>query len=306
MTHVWELGGGRSLSKLIEVVLTPETAASAVAAIVLDLSNPSSLVEELRYWVKLLKSRAEDCAAKLAAKTSGRKRHARLQALLTARSKRLESHEDAGKLACSPLPILVVGAKCDLAKERNAEQLKVVAHTLRAIAHKEGLSIFYTSHEDRALLHAFHSAVQCLEKEMGPGAAAAAALDPERKGGAAAEAEAAGGRRKSGLAAGPQEMRHMFPLRIGFGLDSFAQIGHPRDPGAGARAKPEDMIYEWTSLFTSRFPPDNDGKEDGGSLGSKNNPLEGEKAIDMLVAQKVLDLKRMRREKDLKRRMKAS
>ncbi|CAF4526845.1 unnamed protein product, partial [Rotaria magnacalcarata] len=41
--HIWELGDGTSLTKLIDVVLTAETIGNASVVLVLDLSQPQEL-----------------------------------------------------------------------------------------------------------------------------------------------------------------------------------------------------------------------------------------------------------------------
>jgi dynein light intermediate chain 2 len=52
VTHLWELGGGTMLSKLISVPITPETISNVSVIIVLDLSKPEELWDTLEVLLK--------------------------------------------------------------------------------------------------------------------------------------------------------------------------------------------------------------------------------------------------------------
>lgn len=52
VVHFYELGGGKELAELVSVPLTKETYKNIVYIISVDLSEPSTVMESLEYWLR--------------------------------------------------------------------------------------------------------------------------------------------------------------------------------------------------------------------------------------------------------------
>ena len=61
IAHIWELGGGKRLQKLLPVPVTPERIASTVVAITVDMSKPGQAIESLERWIPLVRARVTEC-----------------------------------------------------------------------------------------------------------------------------------------------------------------------------------------------------------------------------------------------------
>lgn len=55
VVHFYELGGGKELADLAAVPLTKESYNNIVYVVVVDLSDPSSLIESLEFWLKKIR-----------------------------------------------------------------------------------------------------------------------------------------------------------------------------------------------------------------------------------------------------------
>jgi dynein light intermediate chain 2 len=53
--HFWEVGGGRGVAPLVDVVLTPERKHAVVAVLCVDLSKPSTVFSDVVFWANRLK-----------------------------------------------------------------------------------------------------------------------------------------------------------------------------------------------------------------------------------------------------------
>ncbi len=53
--HFYELGGGKELSNLASVPLTQEALKSIVYIVLVDLSDPSNLMDSLEYWLRTVR-----------------------------------------------------------------------------------------------------------------------------------------------------------------------------------------------------------------------------------------------------------
>ena len=66
MGHLWELGDGAFLVKLIDVALTPETIAHASVVLVLDLSQPQELWHTYQTLYEAVAKRVRYCITEAA------------------------------------------------------------------------------------------------------------------------------------------------------------------------------------------------------------------------------------------------
>lgn len=55
VVHIYELGGGRQLSNLVSVALTKENFRSFAYVLVVDLSKPGNLIDDLNFWIDAIK-----------------------------------------------------------------------------------------------------------------------------------------------------------------------------------------------------------------------------------------------------------
>lgn len=49
------IGGGRALTSLADIALSPEMLKITMVVIVLDLSKPSRVISDLMFWINLLR-----------------------------------------------------------------------------------------------------------------------------------------------------------------------------------------------------------------------------------------------------------
>jgi hypothetical protein len=54
--QLWEIGGGRTMVRMTDICLTPESVQRAMAVIVVDLSKPARVVDDLQFWLGALKA----------------------------------------------------------------------------------------------------------------------------------------------------------------------------------------------------------------------------------------------------------
>jgi GTPase SAR1 family protein len=113
LTHVWELGGGRHLLKLIEIAVTSQSVEHSLIVVTVDLSKPNDVVNSLVYWLKKVRSHVSACVAKL----NSRDVTAKVRIAKRATSL-LGDHKDRDGIALSMIPMLVVGTKFDIFKQQ--------------------------------------------------------------------------------------------------------------------------------------------------------------------------------------------
>ena len=55
VVHFYELGGGKELAELSSVPLSKENLKNVVYIVVVDLSDPSTLIESVEFWLKTIR-----------------------------------------------------------------------------------------------------------------------------------------------------------------------------------------------------------------------------------------------------------
>lgn len=58
--QLWEIGGGRTMVRMTDICLTPESVQRAMAVIVVDLSKPTRVVDDLQFWLGALKAQVRN------------------------------------------------------------------------------------------------------------------------------------------------------------------------------------------------------------------------------------------------------
>lgn len=126
IAHIYELGGGRLLSNLINFPVNSETINDLVIVIALDLSSPYKVLDSLLYWLNVLTARFEEVNGQSPNKKGGKKQK-------------------------SNLKILVVGCKYDIFANQESENRKWMARVLRYFCLKNKASLFYNSSNESRL-----------------------------------------------------------------------------------------------------------------------------------------------------------
>jgi len=151
LTHIWELGGGRAMTSLADIALSPEMLKITMVIIVLDLSKPWRAVSDLQFWLNLLRTHC------LKLKSTSPDVYLRLQ---TEAQRRFgESHKDVGSCDLIPANVLIVAGQFDKFKDKEAEVLRVMSRTLRSIAHTNGTGLLYFSKKYQTLVQAFRNRI---------------------------------------------------------------------------------------------------------------------------------------------------
>ena len=57
LVHIYELGGGRMMSNLIDVPLNAANLAGISVVIALDLSHPHRVLDSLLFWLQIISNR---------------------------------------------------------------------------------------------------------------------------------------------------------------------------------------------------------------------------------------------------------
>jgi dynein light intermediate chain 2 len=154
--HLWELGGGRTLAKLLEIPLTAERMLNAFVVLVLDMSKPECIADDATYWMKVFKDQISVHVRMIESKKLAHAQKMREKA----KSKFGDRHPDGSRVDLSIVPILIVAHKWDVFLSKynnNPNQLRMMSRMLRAFAHFHGASLSYCSSvaPHKGLLQAF-------------------------------------------------------------------------------------------------------------------------------------------------------
>mmetsp|Transcript_41031 Transcript_41031/g.80482 ORF Transcript_41031/g.80482 Transcript_41031/m.80482 type:complete len:449 (-) Transcript_41031:42-1388(-) len=155
LSHFWELGGGRALVNLLDIALTADTIAHTFALIVVDLSRPSAVVDDVQYWLGVLKNRVKAVVSQLSQSSSPLPK----ALLAEAKAQYGADHSELGQIDWLEVPVMIVAHKYDTFKDQEPELLKTMSKALRSIAHANGASLLYTSKMDKQLIHSFRSRI---------------------------------------------------------------------------------------------------------------------------------------------------
>lgn len=256
--HIWELGGGSRLSKLIDIPLNPDTLLRTTLYLVVDLSNPSEIWSTIETFLDCTKSRIEALIAEM------KHDHPDIRDTLKRQTwERLgENLQDKNMIDPFLIPLVIVGSKYDLFQDFDSEKRKIVCKCLRFIAHVNGASLQFFS----VKLDTLVTRLRALLSSHLFGTQSSKTLQTE----------------------------YIKPLSIPAGLDSLDSIGNvplaDKDIGRVNARKPSDL---WKHCFTSYFPQtttDNTAVDD-----PAKDSMFAEPAIDTLRAQKDEELERYRR-----------
>eukprot|EP00466_Bigelowiella_natans_P000169 jgi/Bigna1/66114/fgenesh1_pg.1_\ len=233
--HVWEIGGGISMAKLLNsvkhhipprthctsVVLTRHSLQTMLVVLVLDLDRPKGLVGELAEWLEILRKRTNDVLLKCSScallrfvhgghncfreccEQMEQRRSGFLRRYTQRVNKRLGSEAVAElkryKIVPLPIPVLVIGSKCQrfFSGLRSASgEMPCMARALRSVCHAYGVSLLYTSTDDEESFSLYRNIVK------------AHLLNKKYK--------------------QKRQLQDTSSLSVQCGMDSFAKIGFPK------------------------------------------------------------------------------
>uniref|UniRef100_A0A672L3Z1 Cytoplasmic dynein 2 light intermediate chain 1 n=1 Tax=Sinocyclocheilus grahami TaxID=75366 RepID=A0A672L3Z1_SINGR len=150
IAQLWELGGGISLSDLVQIPITADNVSSLSVVLVLDVSKPNALWETMEILLDSARSQVEKVCASLQKTGEPRSGKTRVPRVLH------KDYPDRELISPFPVPLLIVGSKFDIF------QVKSHVIQLRFIAHFYGASLILTSSKSEATMSKSRSFVNQL------------------------------------------------------------------------------------------------------------------------------------------------
>ncbi|XP_061767165.1 cytoplasmic dynein 2 light intermediate chain 1 isoform X1 [Nerophis ophidion] len=258
IAHLWELGGGISLSDLVQIPITPASIRSLSVILVLDLSSPNALWGTMEKLMQAAQVQVEKAASQ--AMQDGKSRAGSKHQMTVSSATRVlpKDYPDRELISPFPVPLLIVGSKYDRFQEFSSDQKKVVSKTLRFVAHYHAASLIFTSIKSESQMSKTKSFFSRLAFNVET--SKTISCDPSK------------------------------PLIIPAGADSFSQIGSPPTTNvdiASLHARnPKDL---WKKVFEHIFPPESLSEQKELKDPAKD-PQYSEPQIDAMRAQKDQEL----------------
>uniref|UniRef100_A0A8D3DM90 Cytoplasmic dynein 2 light intermediate chain 1 n=1 Tax=Scophthalmus maximus TaxID=52904 RepID=A0A8D3DM90_SCOMX len=230
IAHLWELGGGTSLSDLVQIPITPVSIRSLSVILVLDLSKPNVLWGTMEKLLQAAQAQLEKVSSQSqqAEKVKAQAKH-QVSAPSAARGLP-KDYPDRELISPFPVPLLIIGNKYDIFQEFDSEKRKVVSKTLRFVSHYYGASLIFTSIKSESLISRAKSFFSHLAFGLERGKTVS--FDSSK------------------------------PLIIPAGSDSFSQIGTPPvtdvDITSLHAKNPKDL---WKKVYERVFPQESTSKQ---------------------------------------------
>ncbi|KAL0983840.1 hypothetical protein UPYG_G00133440 [Umbra pygmaea] len=263
IAHLWELGGGTSLSDLVQIPITVQNVRSLSVVLVLDLSKPNTLWGTSERLLQASRTQVEKVCSQSQSTTESK---ALSKERVQNRPTRLlpKDHPDRELIDPFPVPLLVIGSKFDIFQDFDSEKRKVICKTLRFIAHYYAASLIFTSSKSESLVLKTKSVFTQLA--FGTDKGKSMCLDPSK------------------------------PLLVPMGMDSFSQIGSPPitdvEMGTLHAKNPLDL---WKKVFEVVFPPESTSEHNIDVKDPAKDPQYSEPQIDSMRAQKDMELEQYKR-----------
>ena len=147
IVNLWELAGGTNLTDLSDAVITSENLPGLSIVVVIDLSQPQIL------WVTL-EQLLNDTKEKIDKVVSNNKD---LKSILEkSRHERIQTFaKNFDHSNIFPVPLLIVGSKYDLYANLDSVEKKMIARTLRFVAHYYAAHLVFVSERVASTLRYF-------------------------------------------------------------------------------------------------------------------------------------------------------
>lgn len=262
VAHLWELGGGISLSDLVQIPITADNLSTLSVVLVLDLSKPNAMWETMERLLGSARNHV-DKVCSIPQKT-GESRSSKQQSQNRVPRILHKDYPDRELISPFPVPLLIIGSKFDIFQELDSEKRKVICKTLRFVAHFYGASLIFTNSKSEVTMSKARSFINQLA--FGTEKPKSVSTDSSK------------------------------PLIIPAGSDSLSQIGPPVtsdiDIGALHAKNPFDL---WKKVFERVFPPKN-AEEYIELKDPVKDPQYSEPLIDSMRAQKDQELEQYKRQ----------
>ncbi|KAK2852844.1 hypothetical protein Q7C36_008045 [Tachysurus vachellii] len=259
VAHLWELGGGTSLSDLVQIPITSQNLSTLSLVLVLDLSKPNTLWTTMEKLLQAALNQVEKAFA--ITKRPGESRPSKQPNQSSALRILPKDHPDRELISPFPVPLLMIGSKFDIFQDFESEKRKVICKTLRFLAHYYGASLIFTSSK----LETTMSKVKNFINHLAFGTDRGKYLSTD----------------------------HSKPLIIPAGMDSLSQIGSVDvDLGTLHAKTPLEL---WKKVFERFFPPESTSERKEVKDPAKD-PQFSEPLIDAMRAQKDQELEQYKRE----------
>uniref|UniRef100_A0A6A7G9N5 Cytoplasmic dynein 2 light intermediate chain 1 n=1 Tax=Hirondellea gigas TaxID=1518452 RepID=A0A6A7G9N5_9CRUS len=145
--HLWEIAGG-TLEQLLKTVMGSCPVTALTVIVVLDLSRPEHIMEELITILHHLRIETSEAVKKASAEDPDL--HARL--LRAAWARIGPEHADRAQMDPFLVPLVLMGGKYDKFQDFEPESKKVLCRALRFVAHTNGASLQFFSARDAGLI----------------------------------------------------------------------------------------------------------------------------------------------------------
>ncbi|KAK9541334.1 hypothetical protein VZT92_001387 [Zoarces viviparus] len=259
ISHLWELGGGTSLSDLVQIPITAVGIRSLSVILILDLSKPNALWGTMERLLQAAQHQLE----KVSSQTQQAQKAKHQTPAYSAARVLPKDYPDRELISPFPVPLLIIGSKYDIFQEFDSDKRKVVCKTLRFVAHYYAASLIFTSIKSENLMSKTKSffAHQAFGLDRGK----TVSLDSTK------------------------------PLVIAAGSDSFNQIGSPHSTDVDITSlhakNPKDL---WKKVYERVFPQENTSEQREVKDPAKD-PQYSEPQIDAMRAQKDQELEQYKR-----------
>jgi len=259
VAHIWELGGGISMTKLTEVAITAKNIRKLSVILVLDLAEPKKLWETQQVLLNEIKRRIDQVVSQSSQQDPSLERDLKAKAM-----ERIGvEHADRNMLQPLLVPLVIIGAKFDGYQEFESDKKQMIGKSLRFLAHMNG-----------AMLQFFSTKAEGLSTRV-KGVLSHLAFNTSLS--------------------KTMSIDHTKPIIVPFGLDSFEQIGTPPVQADNlVRMSRGGTPYDlWSDSFSSVFPAQKQEKNDNTNPAA--DPQFSEESVDALRKQKDQELERYRK-----------
>ncbi|XP_039995898.1 cytoplasmic dynein 2 light intermediate chain 1 [Xiphias gladius] len=263
IAHLWELGGGTSLSDLVQFPITPVSIRSLSVILILDLSKPNAMWGTMEKLLQTARAQLEKVSSQ-AQKAEKAKAGSKHQTSVRSGARVLpKDYPDRELISPFPVPLLIIGSKYDIFQEFDSDKRKLVSKTLRFVSHYYAASLIFTSIKSESLMSKTKSFFSHLAFGLDRGKTVSS--DSTK------------------------------PLIIPAGSDSFSQIGSPPTTDVDITSlhakNPEDL---WKKVYERVFPQESTNEQRELKDPAKD-PQYSEPQIDAMRAQKDQELEQYKR-----------
>ncbi|XP_034407988.1 cytoplasmic dynein 2 light intermediate chain 1 isoform X1 [Cyclopterus lumpus] len=260
IAHLWELGGGTSLSDLVQIPITAGGISCLSVILILDLSKPNALWGTME---KLLQA-AQNQLERVSSRDQQAQKAKHQTPVHSAARVFPKDYPDRELISPFPVPLLIIGSKYDIFQEFDSDKRKVVCKTLRFVAHYYAASLIFTNIKSESLMSKTKSFFSHLAFGLDRGKTVS--CDSTK------------------------------PLIIPAGSDSFSQIGSPHTTDVDITSlhakNPKDL---WKKVYERVFPQEQNTSEQRELRDPTKDPQYGELQIDAMRAQKDQELEQYKR-----------